>query len=106
MPWNMEEPSLLLGRLIERSDAMLERMARIDQRQAETEAEIRTVRSQIGKLESVQSEGLPGWEKAVKALIPPVMLVGALAWTGSIDAAITLLIKIGQLIAAAKAAAP
>lgn len=82
--------SMLMGRVLERSEATIVRLDRIDSRLEIGDARMDTLSSQLGAMEKTPAK-LGGWEKALKAPLPYIVGLGTLAATGSIDAALKVL---------------
>ena len=82
--------SMLMGRVLERSEATIIRLDRIDSRLEIGDARMDTLSAHLGAMEKTSTK-LGGWEKALKAPLPYIVGLGTLAATGSLDAALKVL---------------
>lgn len=90
------ELSLMMGRLLERSEATLDWLERIDSRLGEGDTRMGQMTERIAALETRKpSEVMPALEKAVKILLPYLIGGAVLAFTGSLDNALKVLTALG-----------
>ena len=83
---------VIMGRLLERSEATVERLDRIDHRLADGDSRMTQIQERLAGLEARREASLlPGWEKLIKGTAPYAIFLAALAGTGSIDAAVKIL---------------
>lgn len=83
--------SLIMGRLLERSEATVDRLDRIDRRLESGDTRMDQIAERIAVLETKKEELLPKWERVIKGAAPYLIFLTALLGTGSIDAAIKIL---------------
>ena len=77
-----------MGRLLERSEATVERLDRIDHRLQAGDTRMNAIQERIAAIEARKADPIPGWERVVKSAAPYLIFLAALAGTGSIDAAL------------------
>lgn len=87
--------SLIMGRLLERSEATVNRLDRIDRRLESGDARMDQISERIAALETRKADPMPNWERVVKSAVPYLIFLTALLGTGSIDAAIKVLGALG-----------
>ena len=86
--------SLALGRLLERSEATITRLDRIDRRLEAGETRMDEISERIAALEAAKAQDMPALERAIKSALP--YLIGGLTlWlTGSAETALKLMASI------------
>ncbi len=98
-PWPPTPPpqtdQWLLWRLLERSEAMVGRLDRIDHRLEIGDDRMDQMSKDIADLKSTKREPMPGWERVIKSVAPYLIFLTALVGTGSVDAAIKILSALG-----------
>lgn len=88
-PWPAPDFSMVIGRLVERSDQGVE-MLRDIQKQIDTvTSTLSSLDSRIRTLET-KPDPMPPWERLVKLLLPYGIGLAALAVTGSLDTAVKI----------------
>lgn len=87
--------SMVLGRLLERSEATLERLDRIDRRLEDGDGRMDEISERIASLEANKADPMPGWERKLKGVAPYLIFTAALAGTGSIEGALKILAALG-----------
>jgi len=79
---------LLLGRLLERSEATVDRLDRIDQRLDAGTSHMTQISQRISRLERAQpGESMPALERWIKSLLPYLIGAATLLATGSAEQA-------------------
>lgn len=98
-PWSHpaqpSDLSMIMGRLLERSEATVDRLDRIDRRLEQVDTRMDLISERIAALETRKADPMPGWERLVKGAAPYLIFLSALAATGSIDAALRILSALG-----------
>lgn len=79
--------SMLMGRLLERTETVLLRLERIDRRLENGDRRMDEMHVRLGRIETSRPDGVPGWERWVKAMIPWAIGTATLAATGSLEQA-------------------
>lgn len=91
----LHEISMLMGRLLERSDTALDRLEKIESRLQAGDSRMEGLASQIAALDRPK-DGPPGWERAVKTVLPYLIGAGVLMGTGSVDSALKIMAAAGK----------
>jgi len=103
-PWHWPPPpspdhphdlGMTLGRLLERSEATIGRLDRIDWRLETGDARMDQLAHDIAEMKKAKPEPMPNWERVIKSVLPYLIGGAALLSTGSIDAAIKIFGALG-----------
>jgi hypothetical protein len=86
---------MTLGRLLERSEATIGRLDRIDWRLETGDARMDQLAHDIAEMKKAKPEPMPNWERVIKSVLPYLIGGVALLSTGSIDAAIKIFGALG-----------
>jgi len=87
--------SMLMGRLLERTETVVDRLDRIDHRLQTGDARMDEIAERIARLEAAKVEAMPAAERLIKAALPYGIGLAALLGTGSIDAAVKIITALG-----------
>lgn len=94
-PAHQPDLSLIMGQLLERSEATVSRLDRIDRRLEAGDERMDQIAERIAAIEARKAEPIPNAERWLKGVAPYIIFLGALAGTGSIDAALKVLSALG-----------
>lgn len=83
--------SMLMGRLLERSEAIADRLESIDRRLQDGDTRMDRMAERMVAMEAAKGIDLPALERTIKGLLPYLIVAAALAGTGSLDVALKML---------------